>query len=248
MEIPMLSDVFLAYVHVFFILLPALAVALVVLGASRAGLGGAALARAVLWPVGILSLWGAVAMALSRSGAFMVPATLAEPPIVLFSMFAGALTLWLLATRTQTGQTILAQTDPGLLIAFQIPRVMGAIFLVGWVAGVIPWQFALLAGLGDIWAGYEGYRAWQACAKGAPDARAKVMRANIVGLGDFVVAVLVGITTSQGFAHLMAHETPNIINLHPLAMFPGYFVAIFLAFHFVSLSKLRSPSNVSAAA
>ena len=39
----MLSDVFLAYVHVFFILLPSLAVAVVVLGAARAGLGAAGL-------------------------------------------------------------------------------------------------------------------------------------------------------------------------------------------------------------
>jgi hypothetical protein len=248
MEILMLSDILLAYVHVFFILLPGLALAIIALGAARAGLGGAALARAVLWPAGLLSLWGAGAMALSESGAFMVPATLAEPPVVLVSMLGGAVTLWLLATRTQTGQAILDRTDPGLLIAFQIPRVMGAIFVVGWAAGVIPWQFALLAGLGDIWAGIEGWRAWRACAEGAPDARAKVLRANIVGLGDFVVAVLVGITTSEGFAHLMAHETPNIINLHPLAMFPGYFVAIFLAFHFVSLSRLRSFSTLPAAA
>ncbi len=244
----MLSDVFLAYVHVFLILLPGLALVVVALGAARAGLSGSAVAQAVLWPAGLLSLWGAVAMALSQSGAFMVPATLSDPPVVLFSMLGGAATLWLLATRTRTGQAIVAQTDPGLLIAFQIPRVMGAIFIVGWAAGVIPWQFALLAGLGDIWAGIEGYRAWRACTRGAPDARAKVLRANIVGLGDFVVAVLVGITTSEGFAHLMAHGTPNIINLHPLAMFPGYFVAIFLAFHFVSLSKLRSPSGIHATA
>lgn len=236
-------DIFLAYVHAFLILLPALALIVVAVGAVRAGMDGAALARAVLWPAGVLSLWGAAAMALSQSGGFMVPATMGEPPLVLLSMLGGAGTLWLLATRTRTGQAIVAQTDPGLLIAFQIPRIMGVIFLIGWVAGVIPWQFALLAGLGDIWAGVEGYRAWRACAQGAPDARAKLLRANVIGLGDFVVAVLVGITTSEGFAHLMAHATPNIINLHPLAMFPGYFVAIFLAFHFVSLSKLRRHSS-----
>ena len=173
----------------------------------------------------------------------MVPATVLDPPVVLFSMLGGAALLWVLATRTQTGRAVVAQLDQGLLVAFQIPRVMGAIFLVGWAAGIIPWQFALLAGLGDIWAGIEGYRAWRACADDAADAKAKVLRANIVGLADFVVAVLTGIATSDGFAHLMAHETPNIINLHPLAMFPGYFVAIFLAFHFVSLSKLRHDSS-----
>lgn len=244
----MLSDMLLSYVHVFLVLLPGLLLVLLTLGAVRAGLTGAALARAVLWPAGLLAAWGAGAMALSHSGAFMVPATLGDPPVVLFSMLGGAVSLWILATRTRAGQAILAQTDPGLLVAFQIPRVMGAIFLVGWAAGIIPWQFALLAGLGDIWAGVEGYRAWRACARRAPDARARVLRANVVGLADFAVAVLVGITTSEGFAHLMAHDTPNIINLHPLAMFPGYFVGIFLTVHFVSLSQLRLSSRVPAAA
>lgn len=244
-----MSDALLAYVHVFLILLPGLALAMVAMGAQRAGLGRAALVRAVLVPACILALWGALAMDLSRRGTFMVPATVLDPPVVLFSMLGGAVLLWVLATRTQTGRAVVAHLDQGLLVAFQIPRVMGAIFLVGWAAGIIPWQFALLAGLGDIWAGIEGYRAWRACADGAADAKAKVLRANIVGLADFVVAVLTGIATSEGFAHLMAHETPNIINLHPLAMFPGYFVAIFLAFHFVSLSKLRRDfSRVSAPA
>ena len=78
----------------------------------------------------------------------MVPATVLDPPVVLFSMLGGAALLWGLATRTQTGRAVVAHLDQGLLVAFQIPRVMGAIFLVGWAAGIIPWQFALLAGLG----------------------------------------------------------------------------------------------------
>ena len=107
------------------------------------------------------------------------------------------------------------------------------------MAGALPWQFAIPAGIGDIWAGIAGYQAYVALKTGAPDARAKLVRANIIGLADFVVAVGTGLITSEGFLHLLSHDAPNIINLHPLSMFPAFFVPIFLAFHLLSISRLR---------
>lgn len=234
----MLDESFLAYVHFFVIVLPGLVTCIVALGAGRAGLPSAAAARALLLTAGLLGLWGAVAMHLSQANIFNVPASLAEPPVVLMFLLGGSTLLWALAWKTETGRQISDHTDLGLLAAFQIPRVMGGVFLVGWAAGAIPWQFALPAGLGDIWAGVAGYQAWRASALGTPDARKKVVRANVIGVADFVVAVATGIMTSEGFLHVMAKDTPNIINLHPLAMFPSFFVPIFLAFHFVSFSKL----------
>mgnify|MGYP001818158746 FL=1 len=244
----MLSDFFLAYVHFFAVLLPVLAIGIVATGAARARLDGADLGWALILMATILGLWYAVAMHLSEANVFNVPATLMDPPVVLMFLFGGAALLWGLARLTERGRSISDQVDLGTLAAFQIPRAMGGVFVLGWALGVIPWQFALPAGLGDIWAGVAGYQAWRAVRTGAADARRKVIQANVIGMADFGVAVLTGIMTSEGFLHLMAHDTPNIINLHPLAMFPGFFVPLFLAFHFVSLSKLRLSSRVPAAA
>ncbi|WP_306115313.1 MULTISPECIES: hypothetical protein [unclassified Roseovarius] len=244
----MLDVFFLGYVHFFAVLLPALAVALVTMGATQASLSPTETRVAVLVPAILLGAWYAIANHMSQTNVFNVPATLAEPPIVLAFLFGGAFTLWALARLTAIGRAVTDRLDLGLLAAFQIPRVMGALFLLGWAAGVIPWQFALLAGLGDIWAGIAGYQAWQAVRRNAPDARRKLVQANVIGIGDFVVAVFMGITTSEGFAHLWAHEAPNIINLHPLALFPGFFVPIFLAFHLILISRLRHSSAIPAAA
>lgn len=244
----MLDLLFLGYVRFFIVFLPAIALALIALGAARAGLRGAALARAVLLPAGLLGLWAAVANYLSGINLFNVPATLGDPPIVLGFLFGGAGLLWALARGTQTGRAVSDAVDPGLLAAFQIPRAMGGLFLIGWAAGVIPWQFALPAGLGDIWAGIAGYQAWRAVQAGAPDARRKLVQANVIGMGDFAIAVFTGIATSEGFLHLWAHQTPNIINLHPLAMFPGFFVPLFLAFHLVLISRLRQDAAPAAQA
>lgn len=244
----MLDAFFLGYVHFFAVLLPVLTVTLVTIGAERAGLSTRQMRLAILVPAILLGGWFAVAHALSRADIFNVPATLRDPPVVLAFLLGGAATLWALARLTAIGRAVTDQVDIGLIAAFQIPRVMGGLFLIGWAAGVIPWQFALPAGLGDIWAGIAGYRAWQAVRQGAPDARQKLVRANVIGIGDFAVAVFMGITTSEGFAHLWAHEAPNIINLHPLALFPGFFVPIFLAFHLVSISRLRRASKSPALA
>ena len=244
----MLDVFFLGYVHFFAIVLPALILALIAIGAIRAGLSTAKMRLAILIPGALMGVWYAVAMQLSQTDNFNVPATLGEPPVVLMFLFGGAITLWALARWTVVGRAVSDQIDLGLLAAFQIPRVMGGVFLIGWAWGVVPWQFALPAGLGDIWAGVAGYQAWSAAHRGAPDARRKLVQANIIGMVDFLVAVLTGIMTSEGFAHVWAHDAPNIINLHPLALFPGFFVPLFLAFHLISISRLRQSNNSLAAA
>ncbi len=239
----MLDLLFLGYVYFFAVLLPVLAMIIITIGAARADLSWIDPRRALIVPAVVLSLWVAIAMMLSANGTFRVPATLGEPPIVLMFFFGGAFMLWAMARQTAMGQAITDQIDPGLIAAFQIPRAMGGLFLLGWAAGVIPWQFALPAGLGDIWAGIAGYQAWSACRRKAPDARAKIIRANVIGIADFAVAMATGILSSQGFAQIWAFDSPNIINLHPLAMFPGFFVPLFLAFHLISISKLRQESR-----
>lgn len=240
----MLDIFFLGYVQFFAVLLPVLALAIVALSASRAGVVGAALGRVLILPAAVLGLWFAVAMHLSQANAFNVPATLGDPPVVLMFLFGGAALLWVLARVTQTGRRISDSADPGLLVAFQIPRVMGFVFLIGWAAGVIPWQFALPAGLGDVWAGIAGYQAWRAVRNGAPDAHRRLVFANVIGITDFAVAIFTGIVTSKGFAQLWAHDTANIINLHPLALFPAFFVPLFLAFHLVLISRLRQADRM----
>ncbi len=243
----MIEIFFLGYVHFFAVLLPVGAMALVVVAAIEARLQSRDLAIVILVPAVLLSTWFAVAMQLSQTNSFNVPASLGDPPLVLAFLFAGAFILWALARLTAMGRPVSDHMDVGLLAAFQIPRVMGGVFLIGWAAGVIPWQFALPAGLGDIWAGIAGYQAWRAVRVGAPDARRKVIQANVIGMVDFLVAVFFGIITSEGFLHLLAQASPNIINQHPLAMFPGFFVPIFLGAHLISISRLRRSSSPLAA-
>ena len=229
-----------AYVLAFAVLLPAMFVLLAAIGALGAGFSHARTISISAGLAGLFGLWFALASAMAGAELLMPPSTITGPPYVLMLMIGGALTLWGLARFTAPGRAITDALDQSHLIGFQIPRVMGGVFLIGWALGAIPWQFAIPAGLGDIWAGVASYQAMQAVRRGDANADRLVLRANIIGLADFVVAVSTGLLTSEGFLHLLSQDAPNIINQYPLALFPGFFVAIFLAAHFISLSRMAS--------
>jgi len=242
-------DIFIdAYVRFFAVLLPALLITLVTLGAARAGLNTQQTLRTAAFIAALFGIWFAISSLLGQAGLLMPPPTLTDPPIVLFVLFGGAALLFTLARGTNTGRSITDALGQDMLIGFQIPRIMGAVFVLGWLLGAIPWQFALPAGLGDIWAGVAGYRAMRATQRGDPNAAQMVLRANIIGLADFAVAIVTGLITSEGFLHLLSRDAPNIINAYPLALFPGFFVALFTAMHMLSLSRLRQDNRAEALA
>lgn len=230
------------YVQAFLTFLPAVALGLLAIGATRSNLP---LGRAS-WALGILAavfgIWAAAMVPLAQAGILMPPPTIFDPPFAIMPLVFGAMILWALGRFTATGRDILKGLDQRHLIGFQVFRIMGGLFLLGWAFGKVPWQFALPAGLGDIWAGVAAIQALNALNRGAPDARALVVRANVIGLGDFVVAVFTGLITSKGFLHLLSHDAPNIINMYPLALFPAFFVPVFIAFRLFSLAALPSES------
>ncbi|WP_299621790.1 hypothetical protein [uncultured Tateyamaria sp.] len=235
-----MTDFLIFYVRTFAVALPLIAMAIMMIGVSRANLSAQQTGLAVTVAAFLFGLWFAIVVPPSESNVLNVPPTLQDPPIVLAFLFGGALIIWGLGWLTPLGRRITLATPLAALAAFQIPRIMGGVFLIGWLGGSIPPEFALPAGLGDIWAGIAGWQASKALANGAPDARKLLIRANIIGILDFVFAVALGIMTSEGFAHLLSHDAPNIVNDHPLALFPAFFVPIFLGFHFLSISKLRA--------
>ena len=226
------------YVETFGILLTAAAIGLLTLGAVRAGLS----LRRTAWALGglaaVLAIWFVTMGPLARAGILLPPPTILDPPFALMPLIGGALFLWLPGRFTSTGRAIIGGLEQSQLIGFQIFRVMGGLFLLGWAMGDIPWQFALPAGLGDVWAGVAAMQALGALNRNAGNAQALVIRANVIGLADFAVAVSTGLLTSEGFLHLLSRDMPNIINLYPLALFPAYFVPLFIAFHLFSLAAL----------
>jgi len=227
------------YVRATALLLMAFVIAIATLHARLAGFTTGRLLRAISVLAIYLSLWYALAVGLAEAKIFSRPTNLQNPPIILLFLFGGPLGLIALARFTNAGQALFAIADQRYLIGLHATRVLGWVFLMVWLADQLPWQFAIPAGIGDILAGLFAFGAVLAINRGDENASAKVMRANIIGIADFALAVGMAIITSEGIPQLLAFGEANIVNDFPLALFPTFIVPILLAFHAFSLIKLR---------
>jgi len=238
----MFETIATSYLQAFAVILPSLALCLITIGAIRAGLSMPRTAFVVGTLATLFGVWYALVVTLAKAGILMPPVEFTDPPYALMPLLGGAFLLWALGRFTATGRIILDNLDHTQLISIQSLRLMGGLFVVGWAMGVLPWQFALPAGVGDVLAGIAAIQATRAAHRGDANAEHLIRRASILGLLDFAVAVSTGIMTSPGVLQLMAFDNPNIINAYPLALFPMFIVPIFIAFQLFSLQALRRSS------
>jgi hypothetical protein len=125
------------------------------------------------------------------------------------------------------------------LVAAQIYRVGGGIFLVLWADGRLPWQFALPAGIGDVATGGSAIVVAVLLAQQAVGARRAAYAWSLFGIADLVIAVTMGALTSPGLPHLLAFDAPNLlITSYPLVMVPTFAVPLGLILHGLVLWRL----------
>lgn len=126
------------------------------------------------------------------------------------------------------------------VVASQVYRVGGGIFLVLWADGRLPWQFALPAGIGDVTTGCLAIVVAALLAQRSPRALRAAYSWSVFGIADLVVAVMMGGMTSPGRVHILALDAPNLlISSYPLVMVPTFAVPLALMLHGLVLWQLR---------
>jgi hypothetical protein len=126
------------------------------------------------------------------------------------------------------------------IVAAQVYRVGGGIFLVLWADGRLPWQFALPAGIGDVTTGCLAVVVAALLAQKSPRALKAAYGWCLFGIADLVVAVMMGGMTSPGRVHVLALDAPNLlISSYPLVMVPTFAVPLALMLHGLVLWQLR---------
>jgi hypothetical protein len=195
----------------------------------------------------VLVAWFALAVALSASGAFV--GSPGRPPAialgVLPPILAGGAAL---ALSPAVRRAVEAIPQPWL-IAIQVVRVLGVVFLVLLGRGVLPAQFALPAGWGDIAVGASAPAVAWALARGTRWARPVALAWNALGLADLTVAVTMGALSADGAVRVFtsAPSTAAMAEL-PLSLIPTFAVPIFVLLHLASLSGLRAAARDARAA
>ena len=210
--------------------------------ASRGGLDPAARRRVRLGSAAFLAAWLGGALLLAPAPASLLgrdPFYL-TPLIPLFAVALVAivlLSLW----RSPGLRHALAAAPLPALIAAQIYRTIGVVFVILYAQGKLPAHFALPAGWGDITVGLTAPLVALALARGARGARTLAVSWNLLGLLDLAVAVGMG---TGILAPLLAPDlVPRVppapaMGVFPMILVPAFAVPVSVLLHLLALGRL----------
>jgi hypothetical protein len=189
----------------------------------------------------VLIGWQALAQYFGSANTYL--ATVENPPAVptilfglLIPLAVATIGLW----QSESVARLVSAIPLHWLVAAQVYRVGGGIFLALWADGRLPWQFALPAGIGDVTTGVVAVVVAAQLSRNAIGAHGATYAWSLFGIADLVVAITMGAMTSPGRAHLLALDAPNLLmTAYPLVMVPTFAVPLALMLHGLVLWRLR---------
>jgi len=128
-----------------------------------------------------------------------------------------------------------------VLTLLQTFRVIGITFLILFWKGLLPGQFALPAGLGDMTVGVTAPLVAWYIGRQRPFPRSLFIGWTTFGIADLIVAVTMGVLSSPSPAGLLAGTvTTRLMTQFPLSLVPTFFVPLLLILHLISLRALAA--------
>jgi hypothetical protein len=200
--------------------------------------------RGIMWTLGgMLFGWLALALFLGWLNIFRTAYDQRFPYIALAMgipiVIGAALIRWSGRVRE-----IIDVMPQNWLVGFQLYRVVGAIFLVLYAAGLLPGIFAIPAGYGDVFVGLTAPLVAIGYARYHSQSDQFVALWNWFGIADLVIAVATGFLSAPSRLQMFSLDAPNLlIGSFPLVMIPIYAVPLSIVLHLASLTKLRQGKN-----
>jgi hypothetical protein len=192
------------------------------------------------------TLWMAFAWSAGINGVFHASASPLPllPMAILLPVIIGAP---LLLSSRRLGR-VLSAMPASWLIALQLYRILGSVFLVAGLRGAMVGAFAYPAGIGDVLTGLFAVPTAIAVASGNAQGRRAAIAWNLFGLADFAVAITMGAITSPGPFQLLVSNTPSIgAGDYPNVLTPIFVVPSSILLHALSLRQLLQRPKAEAA-
>ncbi len=187
--------------------------------------------------------WLLLMTGLSAGGLFL-PGAIGRVSAILPAILLPILVFSFSLAHSKSAVAVLDAIPQDWLIRIQVLRVMGGIFVVLYLDGFLPGEFALPAGLGDVATGLLALPVAYLVARNSSWARSSAYAWNIFGILDLVSAVILGFLSSPGPFQQLALENPNeLIGQYPLVMIPVFAVPAFVILHILSLRQLAREGN-----
>lgn len=187
------------------------------------------------------TLWLAVVWSAALGGAFK-PGAVALPLLPIATLGPVALALPVLLRSRRIGK-VLDAMPASWLVALQVLRVNGFVFLLAWAAGTAPGVFALPAGIGDVLTGLLAVPVALSLGSGSRESRRAAIAWNIFGLVDFAVALSIGLALAFRLIGTGATATGGV---YPAVMIPAFAVPTWIMLHALSLRRLARRNRTAA--
>jgi hypothetical protein len=186
------------------------------------------------------TLWLAVVWALAVNGAFQPIPGVVRLPRLPIAILAPVIIGLFFVLRSKSIAAFLDATPAPWLIALQVYRIFGGIFLVNWMHGSAAAAFAVPAGIGDVLTGIMALPVALLLASGTERGRSAAMAWNIFGLLDFAVAVTLGTLSSPGPFQIFGLDIPaSLAGTYPTVLIPAFAVPSSILLHALSIRQLR---------
>jgi hypothetical protein len=206
-------------------------------GLSRAGFTGNRHLRIWLVIAVPFTIWLILVWWIAFAGGFRArPGVPPIPPTIFLPIIIGLIVL----LPSKRIAAVLDAIPPSWLVGLQLYRVLGGLFLVGWLQGQIPGEFALPAGSGDVLVGLLALPVAYLLHKQARGAVALAVAWNVLGIVDLASAVTMGTLTQPGPLQLIVPAVPNVLlGTYPTVLVPAFAVPSSILLHALSLRQLR---------
>lgn len=155
-------------------------------------------------------------------GAFIVV------PILFFTTF------YVLSTRFRA---LANSVSLSLIVGAHVWRYVGLGFVIAFLFGRLPVEFAIPEGLGDVVAAVFALPLALALHRNRP-VRTYFIAWNIFGLVDLLSAITVGVLYSEGsLGILRAGVSTALMTTFPISLIPTFFVPLFILLHVLALLR-----------
>ncbi len=186
-----------------------------------------------------LLIWVTLSHALGILKIFRV----ASPFVPLIALGVPIITIKFLS-KSQTFSKLVNVLPNHWIIGIQVFRLLGIVFITLYIAGVLPGEFAIPSGVGDIIIGITApLIAFLYFIKNLY-ARKLAAIWNYLGIADLVIAIVMGSITAPTMVQVLSFDLPNepIIS-YPLVTIPTFAVPFSLILHFISLRIIKKDSE-----
>ena len=196
----------------------------------------------------VLALWFAWAVTLAASSFFRADNPLGLPGLGL-SVAVPVIAMIFAVNRFSQLKESLRHTPLASLVALNMLRVAGVLFILLKAQGRVAPTFSSSAGFGDITVGLLAIPLSWMLATRKPGTNGLLWIWNCLGLLDLITAIGLGVISSPGPLRLLveAHSS-SIMTTLPWFLIPGFLVPLFASSHlaiFWRLTRAHSPARQS---